>query len=214
MGVIALWFLVDPIILIIKADMLPPKWTLISYSPLEYPILKVKLSVIGGVLLLLPYIIYSFTKFKKSRDSVWIWIVAVLALFIAGVSFAYFLTLPLVIRLLIRMTEAGGVISMFSIDKFITFIIIMAVIVGLIFNLPVLMIWLTNMGMVSVQTYKDKRKYAYVGAFVAGALLTDPEPITQVLIALPIVAFYEIGVLGTKVHSSRKKKVETDTTQD
>jgi sec-independent protein translocase protein TatC len=104
---------------------------------------------------------------------------------------------------------------MISVEKYIDFCLKFILAFGVVFELPVVMVFLTRMGIITPETLAKNRKYSVLLAFVAAALLTPtPDAFNQTLMAVPIIVLYEGGLLASKVFLRRKKKKEKEGTDD
>ena len=133
-----------------------------------------------------------------------------ISLFITGISYAYFLMLPLVLNYLNHISAAAGVTATWSINEFTLFVIIITLIIGISFELPVVLVFAVRSGLVQIDTlkgyriYKGYRRYIYVAMFVLAALFTPPDVVSQLIVAFPLVIFYEMGIIAASVISKRR----------
>lgn len=205
-------FLVDPVLLRIKEDLLPEGASLIYISPVEVIMLKLKIAMLTGILLATPVVCYYVYKTLKERLGIrnplkkthlFILLAAAISLFIAGISYAYFLMLPLVLTYLCYMSSAVGVAATYSIHEFITFVVIIALILGISFELPVVIVFVVHSGLVQIDTLKEYRRYIYVAMFVLAAVFTPPDVVSQLIVAFPLIICYEIGIVVANFTSKR-----------
>jgi sec-independent protein translocase protein TatC len=196
----------DRLILKIKGDLLPEGVKFIALSPLEVVLLKVKLSLIVGLLLVTPLICYYVYKTLKVRlgistpkmSRMLILLSSAILLFILGLSYSYFLMLPLVVKFLYADASSAGVISMYSIHDFMLFVIIMTLILGVTFEVPLIIIAAVHSGLIQLQTLKEYRRYVYVALFAIAAVVTPTtDAVSLLMVAVPLIVCYEIGVLGS-----------------
>lgn len=118
--------------------------------------------------------------------------------FIAGISFGYLIIMPIGLRFLLGFST-DFILPMVTISKYISFVGFLTLSFGLIFELPLAMLFLARIGMVTPQFFSDRRRQAIVIVFIAAALLTPPDIVTQCLMAVPLLVLYEIGVLFAKL---------------
>lgn len=198
------WYYCDRIIERIKQDMLPEQAKLIVTTPMEYLLVKIQVSLILAVLITL--MVFIFYLLRKYRVRI-IWIPPAIILFIFGFSFSYFLLMPAAMKILTSLPLESGISPFFSIRQFLTFIIISLILFSLVFELPLIVTWLSINGYVSSSTLKEKRKHVIVGIFILTAIITaDPTPFSQVLLSLPLIALYEISIYVAKVFEKRRRK--------
>jgi len=199
----------DYILALIQRPLKPMELDLIFIGITEGFYIKLKLAFFGGLVLAFPIIawqIYRFVApalFPKERRYVVILIPLMILLFAAGVLFAYFGVLKLVISFLILV--AGDLEPMLTVDKYVSFVLAFTIPFGLIFELPVIVYFLTRLGIISPEWLSQKRKYALLAIFIIAAVLTPgPDPISQCLMGVPVYLLYEISILVSKL--SRPKK--------
>jgi len=170
----------------------------------------VKVSLLGGLILALPIILFQIIRFtapgltgKEKR-----WIFAMLPgaffCFVGGVGFAYFVILPPILRFLL--TFGGDIATpMIRIGNYLNVVITLLFWMGLAFETPLIMFTLTKIGVVKSSLFSAGRRYAVVLAFVLGALITPTfDPINQTLVACPLILLYEIGIWLSKLANRNK----------
>ncbi|MEM7163223.1 MAG: twin-arginine translocase subunit TatC [Bacteroidota bacterium] len=161
-------------------------------------------SLIFGFILAFPYVFYQFwafikpgltkTEVKSARGMVF-W---VSLLFMSGVLFAYFVICPLTIKFLSEYSVADQIKNIFKFDDYISTINKLTLITGLFFQMPILIYFLSKLGLVSPKILKKYRKHALVGVLVLSAIITPPDVASQILVSIPIIFLYEIGILISK----------------
>jgi sec-independent protein translocase protein TatC len=133
----------------------------------------------------------------------------IILLFVGGVSFAYFTILKLVLAFLI-MIAGQSLEPMLTIDKYVSFVLAFTIPFGLVFELPIVVLFLTRLGIITPEWLSKQRKYALLCIFVLAAVLTPgPDPISQCLMGIPVYLLYEISIVVSKLFRP-KKKVEED----
>lgn len=222
LGVTVSFQLTAPLIEKMKTDLLPEGAKLVYVTPLEVMMLKLKLSFILGVLIALPLVLfYTWRSLKKrlsvknpisiKRRHVVLLIGAVIFMFALGASYAYLLMLPLFLEYLYLSAAGSGAVATYSIFKFISFAAAATALFGLIFELPIVLTFLTRSGLIKYETLVTYRKHIYILFLFAGAVITPPDVLSQVMVAVPMVIFFEISmlivrVLGVKGKGKRKGK--------
>lgn len=202
------WYLAYYIVINLKSQMLPGGVDLIALTPLEFVIVQLKLSIVLVALAALPYVAYLIVKklgIKKSKPALLAWATTLIVFFIMGVLFGYYLLLPVIIKFLTANIVNAGMEPLYSINDFVFFSISMMVILGLVFEFPVVTVWLTRAGLVSAQTLSERRRYAYVGIFVVAAVVTpDPSMVSQSILAVPFIFFYELSIVVSRIVGIRR----------
>jgi sec-independent protein translocase protein TatC len=159
-----------------------------------------KVAMMAAFLLALPYVLYQGWRFVApglyvhEKRLVLPLVVASTLLFFCGMAFAYFVVFPLVFGF-INATAPAGVAVMTDIDKYLGFVLGMFMAFGVTFEVPVAVVVMVRMGLVSVEKLREMRPYVVVGAFVAGAIFTPPDVVSQFLLALPLWLLYEVGIV-------------------
>ncbi len=180
-----------------------PVKRLIFIAPQEAFVVNIKIAFLGGIFFSSPYLLYQVWEFvsvaleKKERKYVLIFGLLSFVLFILGSSFGYFIILPIAMKFLLGF--ATDLISpMITVNKYVSFVGTIVFAFSLVFQLPLIMLFLTKIGMVTPVFLAKKRRHAIVGMFVVAAILTPPDVITQCLMAGPLLVLYEIGIMFSK----------------
>ncbi len=161
----------------------------------------IKLAVVVALFLAMPVVLYQLWAFvspglyRHERRLALPLLVSAVLLFYAGCAFAYFLILPAAFHFLTAITPPG-VSMMTDIGHYLSFVLHVFLAFGLCFEVPVVVVILAAMGVVSVARLRSWRRYAIVLAFVVAALITPPDALSMLLLALPMVLLYEAGVLA------------------
>ena len=163
-----------------------------------------------GIALSLPYLIYQLVRFlspamtDKEKRYLYFSMPLVVLLFVAGVSFAYFIFLPPALNILLHF---GGDIArpMIDVSSYVSVLVRLLLAVGLVFEMPLVITLLAKLGVVSPQKLAKGRKWAVLAAFVLGAVITPTvDPVNQTLIAAPIIVLYELSIWLAKLVYPRK----------
>jgi len=172
-----------------------------------------KVSLIAGIILAVPYLIYEAVMFvspaltpEQRRRFIYTAPSWVGLMFLIGVVFAYFVLLPPALGFLT--TFGSDIVTLqFRIGNYISTVTRLLLAIGLVFELPVLTTFLAQIGIVSSKWLAGKRRIAAIGAFVVGAAITPTfDPINQTLVALPLFALYEMGIWLAKLVELRKRR--------
>nr|WP_245197691.1 twin-arginine translocase subunit TatC [Jiella mangrovi] len=190
---------------------------LIYTAPQEFFFTQVKIAAFGGFFLAFPVIatqIYRFVApglYRNERSAFLPYLVATPLLFFLGAALVYYFFTPMVMWFFLSMQQsgAGGEASIELLPKvseYLSLIMTLIFAFGLVFQLPVVATLLVRAGLTSSKGLASKRKYAIVLAFVAAAILTPPDPLSQIGLALPTIILYEISILAARM--IEKKKAE------
>lgn len=179
----------------------PAGMKLVALRPTETFITYMKVALATGAALAMPVIVLQSLLFVlpalhvHERRYLFLAVPSVTVAFISGVAFAFFLVVPFAIRYLVGF--GGEVVeAMWSIEEYLGFVTSLLFWIGVSFETPIVVFFLAKMRVVNVQQLASYRKYALIGAFALGAVITPtPDPFNQSLVALPIYLLYELGVL-------------------
>ncbi len=170
----------------------------------EMFITYLKLSALAGVFITAPFLLYQMWAFVApglySHEKKWVapFVIMGTLFFLAGGAFGYYLVLPLAFKALIAMVPAA-IETNYRVADYFSLVTVMLLLFGLVFELPLVMWLLSAIRLIGPATYSKIRKYWLVASVVIGAMLTPPDPVTQVMMAVPLVLFFELGILGAKV---------------
>ncbi|MCX5753600.1 MAG: twin-arginine translocase subunit TatC [Candidatus Krumholzibacteria bacterium] len=188
-----------------------PVKDLYFFAPGEAFMVRTKLSFILGILVSAPYILFRVWRFvspglfRKERGLVFPVVVLSVVLFYLGLLFAYWVMMPLVLRFFVTFgTES--LTPMLSVDRYFSFVAKLSFAFGLVFQLPLVIILLTWMGVVSARTLLRQWRWAIVIIFSVAAVLTPPDPISQICMAVPLCVLFFASVAASFVIERRGKK--------
>lgn len=166
-------------------------------------LVPMKVSTLVAIVVSLPYTLYQAWAFiapglyLHERRFIGPLIIASTLLFIAGMAFAYFAVFPVLFGF-ITSSAPKGVAVMTDIGSYLDFVTTMFVSFGLAFEVPIIVIMLVKFNIVRIEVLKEARPYMIVGAFIVGAILTPPDVISQIMLAVPLWLLYEFGVFVAK----------------
>lgn len=132
-------------------------------------------------------------------------LVTTVLLFYSGCAFAYYLVLPMVFGFLTKVTPVG-VTMMTDISRYLDFVLILFLAFGASFELPVAVVILVLLGLVTPDQLKQARGYVVVGIFILAAVITPPDAISQLMLAVPMMVLYEIGVIAARILARRQEQ--------
>lgn len=182
-------------------------------SPTEAFFVIIKLSLLTGLMGAMPFIFYQVWKYigvalKKNERKYLIYFGPLsYLLFLIGAAFAFKGVLPLGIKFLLSFSKQN-ITPLITLNAYVSFLGKMITAFGLMFELPVVILFLSKIGVVTPKTLKKGRKYAIVVIFVLAAFLTPPDVISQIMLAVPVLAMYEISIwICIVVTKKREKKL-------
>lgn len=174
---------------------------LVVLSPLEIFFSYLYIAIVCGLFLGCPIWIYQAWAFiapglyAHERAFALPVVLSGSALFIAGGLFAYFAMFPVMFDFLVNQMMPDSVASSFTVDNYLGLLLRITVAFGVVFELPLAIAMLASVGLVDAPKLRKARKYAIVIAAVLGAVLTPADPISQLMMTIPLILFYEVGIL-------------------
>ncbi|MDO5638442.1 MAG: twin-arginine translocase subunit TatC [Neisseria sp.] len=178
---------------------LPENTSMIATDVIAPFFVPVKVTLMAAFLLSLPNTLYQVWAFvapalyQNEKRLVTPLVLSSVMLFFVGMAFAYYLVFPVIFKFLAGVTPIGVNMAT-DIDKYLSFVLGMFVAFGATFEVPVVVVLLNRMGVVSLEKLRQARPYVIVGAFVVAAVITPPDVISQVLLAVPLIILYEAGL--------------------
>ena len=205
-------FMISPLV-----DVQGGEGRLIITGVAEFFFTYLKLSFLGGLFMALPIFLWEGWRFaapglyQEEKKMIAPFLVATPLLFYLGGVFTYFVIMPIVIEFFFQF-QTAQVIALPSVKEYLTFFTKLVFAFGLAFELPVFLLLLAKAGVVTSASLASFRRYAVVFIFVAAALLTPPDPASQLLLALPLILLYELSVFGAKFVQKAESTKTAETT--
>ena len=189
-------------------DKLPAGGRLIAVEVASPFFVPLKFAFFVALVVAMPWLLYQAWAFvapglyKREKRLAGPLLASALLLFYAGCAFAYFVVLPAVFAFLQKVTPAG-VAMMTDISAYLDFVLVVFLAFGASFELPVALVILVSLGWVTPAQLREWRGYAVVGIFIIAAVITPPDVVSQLLLALPMIALYEAGILAAQAVARR-----------
>lgn len=171
-----------------------------------------------GFIISFPYILWEIWKFispalyKNEKKYAKTFIFVSSLLFFLGVLFGYFVLVPLSINFLVNTQISSIVENSIDINSYIGLVKTTSLATGLIFELPIIIFFLTYLGLITDSFLKEYRKYAYVLILIIAAVVTPPDVISQIIVSIPMVILYEGSILVAKIITVKNNKKEANLT--
>jgi sec-independent protein translocase protein TatC len=190
----------------LNINMDPQKFTftIINTDVTGQFIMGLMIAFVVGLIGAFPYVIFEFWRFFKpalkpaeQKKTTGIILISS-ALFTLGVLFGYFLLAPVSLFFMASYSISDQISNTWTIQSYISFMSMLTVATGLIFELPLVMYFLAKLGLINAQFLKTYRRYAILIIVVIAAIVTPPDVGSQILVSIPLLILYEVGVLITK----------------
>ena len=207
---IVAWIFIDPLIeIVLLKPARDANASLQNLRPFGQLFLYVQVAIVIGIVASLPNIFYQLWKFiapalKKKERKYILWIVFFSTFcFLAGIAFAYFVMLPLTMKFAAQFGTAE-ISNEFAIDEYMSIIISVMLAAGVVFELPMISFFLSKLGILTPKFMRKYRRHAIVIILVLSAFLTPgADPVSQIILAVPLVLLYEISIFISKISSKK-----------
>jgi sec-independent protein translocase protein TatC len=174
-------------------------------------------ALVLGLILSFPYVIWELWRFirpglySKERKSSRGVVSAVTFLFASGISFGYYVITPLMVYVMVNFKISEAIVNQFDITSYVTTVVLLIFGTGLLFQLPVVIYFLSRIGLVTPGFLRKYRKHSVVIILVVAAIITPPDILSQTLITLPLYLLFEISILiSARVERRRKREEEEE----
>ncbi len=171
-----------------------------------------RVSFVSGLVLALPFIVYQMVMFIRpgltlnERRYLYMLLPGILVSFALGAAFGYFIMIPPMIKFLISF-GADIATPQIRVGNFVSLMLRLLLATGLCFEMPVVIFFLSRIGIVNAGLLSKYRRFAFVGAFILAAIITPTfDPMNQTIVALPLIVLYEVGILLARIGQKRKAR--------
>jgi sec-independent protein translocase protein TatC len=168
--------------------------------------------ILAGFILSFPYILWEIWKFispalyEKEKKNAKVFIFTSSMLFFLGVLFGYFVVIPMSVNFVATFTVSSVVKNQFTLESYMGMVKTSVLASGLFFELPIIIYFLTKLGLVTPEFLRKYWKYAVVIIFIVAAIVTPPDVVSQTIVAIPMLIIYEVSILISKIVTLNKKK--------
>jgi sec-independent protein translocase protein TatC len=194
-------------------NQLPEGGRMIAIDPAGGFFVPVKLAFFTAVFISAPWLLYQAWSFvapglyKREKRLAAPLLASSVLLFYAGCAFAYFLVLPAVFHFLTQFTPEAVQMAP-DLGKYVDFVLVLFLAFGASFELPVALVILVLLGWVTPKQLREWRGYAVVGIFVIAAIITPPDVVSQLMLAVPMMILYELGIIASRLVAPKKVEAE------
>ena len=195
-------------------------YSYVFLAPQELLMQYFSIALLSGVCLTVPVILYHIWAFvhpglRKNEDTLFLAAISSgLLCFVIGIIFAYKIMLPFMLHFLIGISAGTEIVATISVQNYISFLLTIFMIFGIVFELPAISVLLTQMGLLKVAWMRKGRRVLIVIIFVVAALITPPDIVSQIMVAIPMIGLYELSIIICSILMRFRKKTaraeETD----
>ncbi len=213
-GVIGAFFVAKPLIKFLQYDGAAKNITLNAFSVLDPIMIYLKVIIFIAFIIISPVILYQLWSFvspglhETERRATLSYIPYTFFLFIGGISFSYFVLLPYVMKFMMNLSADLDITQTIGINDYFTFLFQLLIPFGIVFQLPVVLLFLARLGIVNPSTLVKIRKYAYFALFVIAAFITPPDLFSHLFVTVPLFALYEISIVISRFGYRKYLKAE------
>ena len=193
-----MYFLAGPHRRIMRAMHMPEDLKILNYTEGFFTYMRV--SLVAAIFIAAPVVVYNLWKFiseglyPEERRYVYYFAPASLGLFLLGMLFGFFVLIPAGLRFHVGIAR-GVATPLIRLDEYISLLVVLTLVLGVVFELPLVMYFLYRIGLVQPEMYRENRRYAYFALICLGMFVSPSgDPVNQSLIALPMVGLYEVGM--------------------
>lgn len=175
------------------------EWNVFSYT--DGLFIYMKCALLVAVLFTLPVVLYQLWAFvrpgltEEEAKGTLPFVPISFALFIAGASFSYYVVFPMMLRFMKKMNETIGAVETYGIDRYFSFLFSVVFPMAVAFELPVVLLFLTRIGLLTPERLKKARKYAYLGLAIVGSCISPPDFVSHLSVTIPLIILFEISVI-------------------
>lgn len=206
---LVVWNFLDPVIRYV----VKPVGRIVFTSPEEAFGARMTLTFLGGFLFSLPVILFHLWQFisvaltEQEKRYVRIFGPLSLILFFAGAGFGYFVLLPISMNFLMSFSSPW-MVPMITVDKYVSFVGTIVFSSGVTFEMPLLLAFLAKLGIATPEFLRQKRPFAIILILIVAAILTPPDIVSQIILAIPLLILYELGIIFSRF-AERKPEMKT-----
>ncbi|WP_099363765.1 twin-arginine translocase subunit TatC [Fredinandcohnia onubensis] len=210
------FFLAEPVILYLQNAEEAKELTMNAFRMTDPIKIYMQFAFIIALVISSPFLLYQLWAFispglyEKERKVTLSYIPLSVILFLIGVSFSYFILFPFVVNFMTRLAERLDINQVIGINEYFQFLLQLTLPFGFLFQLPVIVMFLTRLGIVTPMFLSKIRKFAYFILLVIGGLITPPEIISHLMVTVPLFGLYEISILVSKSAYRKALKAEME----
>ena len=207
-------FFAKPIIEYLQHIEIAEHFNLHAFKVIDPIRIYLSVSIVIAFIIVSPLIMYQTWAFvspglhEKEQKATLSYIPFAILLLLLGILFGFYVVVPLVIRFTTLLSADMGIETTIGINEYFSFLFQMTIPFGLIFQFPIVLLFLTRLGIVTPMILRKYRKYAYFILFVVASFIAPPDIMTHVLVTLPLIVLYEISILIARIGYKKRLKAE------
>jgi sec-independent protein translocase protein TatC len=191
------------------------EWNVFSFT--DGLFIYIRCAFIFAALLTIPVLLYQLWAFirpglteKEARGTL-LYVPTSFLLFLSGISFAYFLIFPMMLNFMKTMNQSIGAVETYGIDRYFSFLFNLVFPLGIAFEMPLIILFLTRLGLLNPDRLRITRKYAYVGLAIIGSCISPPDFVSHLSVTIPLIVLFEVSVLVSVRYYKKMNAVPTHT---
>lgn len=210
------FFLTEPVIQFIQLSDEAAQFTLNAFKPTDPLAVFLKVLFILAIILTAPMLLFQLWSFitpgllETERSATLKYIPYAMLLFLAGISFAYFILFPYVMRFMNELSANLQIAQIIGINEYFSFLFQLVLPFGFVFQLPVVTLFFARIGLLNPELMVKFRKYAYFGLFILAAILAPPDVISNFIVAIPLFLLYEFSLMIARIGYKKFVKAEQE----
>lgn len=210
------FFLAEPLMKYLQSSDEAASMTLNAFRVTDPVKIYFQIIMFTALIMTAPIILYQLWAFispglqDRERKVTLSYIPASVILFLTGLAFAYFILFPFVVRFMMNLSNNLEIEQVIGINEFFQFLFQMTIPFGFLFQLPVIMLFVTRLGIVTPMFLASIRKYAYFGLLVVAAFVTPPDIFSHMIVTVPLILLYEISLWIAKIGYKKAQKAEAE----
>ena len=223
-AVLVSFFLAKPLIQFLQLDGEVQNITLNAFNVVDPIIIYLKVIIFIAVIIISPVLMYQLWAFispglhERERRATLSYIPYAFLLSIGGIAFAYMVLLPYVMRFMMNLSDDLGIVQTIGINEYFSFLFQLIIPFAIVFQLPVVLLFLTRLGILNPTKLVKIRKYAYFGLFVIAAFITPPDLMSHLFVTVPLFILYEISIFisrfGYRKYLKSEQQSQIDEAED
>jgi len=213
-AILGSFFLAKPLIQFLQIDGEVRNITLNAFNVVDPIMIYLKVIIFIAIIIISPVIMYQFWSFispglhEKERRATLSYIPFTFLLSIGGISFSYFVLLPYVMKFMMNLSDDLGIVQTIGINEYFSFLFQLTIPFAIVFQLPIVLLFLTRLGILNPTLLVKFRRYAYFGLFVIAAFITPPDIVSHLFVTVPLFILYEISIVISRIGYRKYLKAE------